>query len=126
MNGIHRTTLAVALALALAACGGTTAGNPSADPATAVVTLTAADMAFDSSTLTAPADEAFSLALVNDDSMPHNVAIYADSTKTDKLFEGDLVTDGAIVYEIPALAAGEYFFECALHPEMNGTLVVEG
>ncbi len=126
MNRIHQLALAMVTVSMLAACGGATAGNPSTDPSTADVTVTTADMAFDSSTITAPADEAFTLALVNNDSMPHNVAIYTDSSKTEKLFEGDLVTDGSIVYDIPALVAGDYFFECALHPEMNGTLVVGG
>lgn len=126
MNRIHQLALAMVTVAMLAACGGATAGNPSTDPSTADVTVTTADMAFDSSTITAPADEAFTLALVNNDSMPHNVAIYTDSSKSEKLFEGDLVTDGSIVYDIPALAAGDYFFECALHPEMNGTLVVGG
>jgi plastocyanin len=58
--------------------------------------------------------------------MPHNIAIYADESKSEKIFEGELVTDGTIVYDIPALDAGEYFFDCSLHPTMTGTLVVEG
>lgn len=125
MNRLQRSAIAIALVSVLAACG-TAAGDPGVDPSTADVTVTSADMAFDTSTLTAPAGETFTLALVNEDSMPHNVAIYTDETKSEKLFEGELVTDATIVYEIPALDAGEYFFECSLHPDMTGTLVVEG
>ncbi|HSI99888.1 MAG TPA: cupredoxin domain-containing protein, partial [Patescibacteria group bacterium] len=65
------------------------------------------------------------IALVNEDAMPHNIAIYADSSKSEKLFEGETVTDGTVVYDLPALDAGEYFFDCSLHPNMTGTLVVE-
>ncbi|MGI8657544.1 MAG: cupredoxin domain-containing protein [Candidatus Limnocylindria bacterium] len=126
MNRFHRSSLALVLAAALTACGGTAAANPSADASAADATLTAVDMAFGSATLAAPADEAFTLAFVNEDGMPHNLAIYTDASKSTKLFEGDLVTDGTIVYEIPALTAGEYFFECSLHPGMTGRLVVGG
>lgn len=126
MNRFHHASLVLVLAAALTACGGTAAVNPPTDASAADVTLTAVDMAFGSATLAAPADEAFTLAFVNQDGMPHNVAIYTDASKSEKLFEGDLVTDGTIVYEIPAIAAGEYFFECSLHPDMTGSLVVEG
>ncbi len=126
MNRFNRGAVVLALAAVLSACGGAASGGPSVDPAAADVSITAVDMAFDASTITAPAGESFSLVLINEDAMPHNVAIYTDATKSEKLFEGDLVTDGTAVYEIPALAAGEYFFDCSLHPDMTGTLVVEG
>lgn len=125
MNPIRLPLLAVALAATLAACGSSSAGGGgTADPATADVSVTAVDMAFEAATLSAPAGEPFSLALVNEDAMPHNVAIYTDESRTEKLFEGEMVTDGTVVYDIPALEAGEYFFDCSLHPDMTGTLVV--
>lgn len=125
---IRLSLLAAAVVLVLAACGTTVAddGGSTVDPADADVTVTAADMAFDPGTVTVAGGGTFTLALVNEDAMPHNIAIYADSSKTEKLFEGEMVTDGTVVYEISALDAGAYFFDCSLHPTMTGTLVVEG
>ena len=126
MKPIRLSLVAVALAAVLAACGATSADGGSApDPADADVTVTAVDMAFDPGTVTVAAGETFTIALVNEDAMPHNIAIYADSSKSEKLFEGEMVTDGTVVYDLPALDAGEYFFDCSLHPNMTGTLVVE-
>lgn len=124
MKPIRLSLLAVAMAAALAACGSTSGST--VDPTDADATVTSADMAFETETITVAAGEAFTVALINQDSMPHNIAIYADSSKSEKLFEGEMVTDGTIVYDIEALDAGEYFFDCSLHPEMTGTLIVEG
>ena len=127
MKPIRLSLIAVAMTAVLAACGATAAdGGDTVDPAIADVTVTAVDMAFDPGTATAPGGEAFTIALVNEDAMPHNIAIYTDSSKSEKLFEGEMVTDGTIVYDVPALDAGEYFIDCSLHPNMTGTLVVEG
>ena len=127
MKTLRLPLLAVALAAVLAACG-TASGGDGADapPADADYTVTALDMAFDPGTLTVAGGEAFTIALVNEDAMPHNIAIYTDDSKSEKLFEGEVITDDTIVYDIPALDAGEYFFDCSLHPNMTGTLVVEG
>jgi plastocyanin len=123
MKTLRLPLLAAAVAAVLAACGSTTAGEQP-EQVEADVTVTSVDMAFDSGTVSAPAGEAFTLALVNRDSMPHNIAIYTDSSRSEKLFEGDMVTNGTLVYDIPTLEAGEYFFDCSLHPNMTGTLVV--
>jgi plastocyanin len=123
MKTLRLPLLAAALAAVLAACGSTTAGEQP-EQVEADVTVTSVDMAFDPGTVSAPAGEAFTLALVNRDSMPHNIAIYTDSSRSEKLFEGDMVTNGTLVYDIPTLEAGEYFFDCSLHPNMTGTLVV--
>ena len=127
MKTLRLPVLAVALAAVLAACGSASGGDDAdTPPAEADYTVTAVDMAFDPGTLTVAGGEAFTIALVNEDAMPHNIAIYTDESKSEKLFEGEVITDDTIVYDIPALDAGEYFFDCSLHPNMTGTLVVEG
>jgi len=126
MKPMRLSLAAVAVVAMLAACGSSPASPGTVDPADADVTITSVDMAFDQTTVTVAAGEAFTMALVNEDAMPHNVAIYTDSSASEDVFTGEHVTEGAIVYDIPALEAGEYFFRCDLHPEMTGTLIVEG
>ncbi len=121
-----RLVLATAAVAMLAACGTAAGGTSDIDPADADLSVTSVDMAFEETTVTVAAGETFTLALYNEDTMPHNVAIYTDESRSEKLFEGEMVTDGTIVYQIQALDAGEYFFDCSLHPNMTGTLVVEG
>ena len=126
MKPMRLTLLGLALVTSLAACGGGSTGGSTTDPDTADVTLTSVDLAFDTSTITVPAGEPFTLALVNQESMQHNVAIYTDSSASDDLFVGEFIGETTIVYDIPALEPGEYFFRCDLHPDMVGTLIVEG
>jgi plastocyanin len=87
------------------------------------VTLGASDLAFDTSRLTAPADEGFALRLSNDSSVAHNVSIY--DRDGEPLFTGEVFTGPRVVeYAIPAISAGRYEFVCDVHPEqMTGTLV---
>ena len=45
----------------------------------------------------------------------------------DAIAQGDVINEGETdEVEIEALEPGEYYFVCDLHPEMNGTIVVEG
>ena len=116
--------IGVALVVLLAACTASTAGPGQPSGVTdADVTITSRDLTFDVATLTVPADSQFSLRLTNLDAAPHNVAIYEDSLAADDVFVGDVITSSSIVYEVPALEAGSYFFRCDVHPDMNGTLV---
>jgi hypothetical protein len=57
----------------------------------------------------------------------HNFAVYTDSTASEELFRGDLVyTRQSMIYHVPEIPAGVYFFRCDVHPEvMNGVLVVK-
>ena len=108
------------LVATLAACSGADAAQPSIDPATADVQMSASDMAFDQPQVTVPAGRAFTIAFTNDDAMPHNVAI--KGANGEKLFTGDVVNGGVVVYSVPALAAGTYTFLCDIHPGMTGTI----
>jgi plastocyanin len=122
-------TLALAtVALAAAACSTTNAGAPSrpaapAEPGAPVVfadqlTFTAAEVAV-------PAGVPFKLTFENRESAPHNLAIYTDSSASQRLYQGEIFSSGTRVYEVPALAAGSYFFRCDVHPDMTGTIVAK-
>lgn len=92
-----------------------------------VIKLAAKDIAFDQHDLSAPANTPFVIQFDNQDAgVPHNVAIYADNTKANVLFRGDVVTGPTqTTYNVQALPAGTYYFQCDVHPSlMNGTIVV--
>ena len=61
----------------------------------------------------------------NQDTAPHNVSIFTDSSASQRVFQGEVFSQGERVYQVPALAAGTYFFRCDVHPDMTGTLTVE-
>ena len=97
-------------------------------PSGTTVAITAKSIHFDKSCLAAPANTAFTITFDNMDSgVPHNVAIYADSSASKVLFRGALVTGSkSITYHVPALPAGTYYFRCDVHPTaMHGTFVVK-
>jgi plastocyanin len=89
-------------------------------------TVVAQDIAFDTSSIELVADVPSTITFDNRDAgVQHNIAIYSDSTLGDELFNGELVTGPATFeYAVPALEAGEYYFQCIVHPPMNGTVVV--
>jgi plastocyanin len=86
---------------------------------------------FDKDCLAAPAGEAFTIEFDNQDTQPHNVAIYTDSSAATRLGgaqdAGDFILGPATVtYEVDPLEAGNYFFRCDVHPAtMTGTFVVK-
>ena len=133
---IGLTTL---LAFALVACSGDDSasapagseaaggdsGSGTATVSDGALTITTADMAFDASTIEATAGEAFTITLVNNDSVPHNIAIYTEEGG-EVIVQGEVINGGETVeVEVPAQEAGEYYFVCDVHPaDMNGTVVV--
>ncbi|HEY6058369.1 MAG TPA: cupredoxin domain-containing protein [Candidatus Limnocylindrales bacterium] len=117
-----------ALAILVGACSGASAGEPAASgPAVdASVVVSARDIKFEQAELAAPANVAFALRFDNHDSAPHNVSIYTDSSAGTAAFKGEIFGgDGSRTYQVPALAAGSYYFRCDVHPDMHGTIVAK-
>ena len=114
-----------ALAAVLAACSGSSAGTAapagSVDPNAIVVT--AKDLKFSPTEVSAPADTPFVIVLDNQESAPHNIAI-SDSTGA-SVFKGEIVSNQKVTNNVPALAAGTYPFICEVHPDMKGTITAE-
>jgi plastocyanin len=77
--------------------------------------------------MVATAGEAFTIHFTNDEAVPHNVYVYRDSTKANEISRGDTISgpDQSVDDPVEALGAGQYYFDCSVHPaEMNGTLYV--
>ena len=99
-------------------------GGGGGEPAAA--SISAASLAFDTASLSFPAETPVTLTFDNQEpGAPHNVAIYRDEGYTDPAFQGETVTGPTTVtYDVPPLAAATYYFKCDVHPTMAGTVDV--
>jgi plastocyanin len=87
------------------------------------VQISANNIAFEQSTVSAPAGAPFTIHFDNKEAQPHNVDIKDASGAS--AFKGDIVMGPAQKdYAVPALTAGSYTFVCDVHPNMTGTLTV--
>jgi plastocyanin len=107
---------------AAGAPGGAVPSGPAAD-----VTIVAQNIQYTTTTATAPAGKAFTIAFDNKDAgTPHNVSIHTGGADGQQVFLGKIVTGPIIeVYDVPALAAGSYTYVCSVHANMTGTLTVK-
>jgi plastocyanin len=139
----RRRQTAAAVLLAIAVAGGVVAvpllrpGRP-AQPGTLApghgcsahatgVRLTARAVAFDKRCLAGVAGEPFTLTFHNQDAVPHNVAIFKGNNASGPVvFRGlPFVDPRTVVYQVPALEPGRYFFHCDVHPmAMQGQLII--
>lgn len=97
-----------------------------ADP-DGVIAFSADQLRFSAPCIVVPAGVAVVVRFTNNDSEPHNVEIARDRSKADYVTKGVTITGPikSIDYPVEALVAGEYYFECSVHPaEMNGALYV--
>jgi glucose/arabinose dehydrogenase len=93
-----------------------------APPAAPVPVVTAGN-AFDHPCYAAPAG-AFTINLNNNDPFAHNLSIY-DTKGGKALFTGSYVAkNSATSYDVPPLPAGAYYFQCDIHPFMNGKFAI--
>lgn len=101
-------------------------GGPSGAPSGPGLAVSAFNLAFEPTTLQAPADTPFKIDFDNrDPSIPHNVAIHEGGPTGPEVWKGEIFPGPAKkTYDVPALKAGSYGFICTVHPSMTGTLTV--
>lgn len=97
---------------------------PSGGAGGSVVQLSALNIQWEQTELSAPAGAPFTIHFNNKDAgIPHDVVIKDAGGM--EMFRGQIVTGPVEVdYQIPALVAGTYQFICSIHPNMIGTLTV--
>jgi plastocyanin len=146
LSRIHRTfVLAAVIAALTAACGGgdgTNGASPASPEPTATETGTAEptpqgtpveleveaeNFAFDESTYTVPAGSTVELKFKNrDEGVPHTFSVYTSSDAQEEIFAtGNVVGDTEDEFQFAAPDPGTYYFQCDVHPNMNGDVVVE-
>jgi plastocyanin len=87
--------------------------------------LAAENIEFDKDALDFPAATDVVLKFENHEAIPHNLSIY-ESKGGDIIFEGEIQNaEGEVEYEFTTPEAGEYYFQCDVHPDqMNGAVHV--
>jgi plastocyanin len=131
MQRLLATLALAAVAIAAAACGTGNAAQPSDAPSAPPASpdgpfISSDNLAWDRDELRVPAGKAFQLVYENREGPPHNVAIYTDESAKTPVFVGDIISGPrTVTYQVPAIAAGTYFFRCDVHPEMKGSVVAE-
>ncbi len=103
--------------------------TPTAPGAASTIDLSAQSIAFDKASITVKAGSQVTINFNNKDSgVPHNFALYTDSSAKQNIFRGDIVTGpGTAVYKFTAPSTpGTYFFRCDVHPtQMTGQFIVQ-
>ncbi len=126
--------LVIAVVIAQLGVGsGTSAGEAhggaeEAAAASAGLEIGAENVAFTTDLIELPAKEETEVEFSNSDapSVTHNIAIYEDEKLSKTLFQGETIPGAqTTTYAIPPLPKGEYYFQCDVHPGMNGTVRVE-
>lgn len=91
--------------------------------------LIAKNIAFNASAITVPAGANVTVNFDNQDTyIPHNFAVFTDSSATKAIFQGKIITGpDKIAYAFIAPSqVGTYFFRCDVHPtQMTGQFIVQ-
>jgi plastocyanin len=89
-----------------------------------VVAITAQNTAFDTSTIDLPPEQQVTISFTNNDPLPHNLSIYT-AAGGEPVFQGEVVTGPTTVeYSVVTPPPGTYYFQCDVHPQMNGNVAV--
>jgi hypothetical protein len=97
--------------------------TPVAVPAVPEIAASSA-VSFETKLLIVPADRPFDLVFHNNHAgVPHNVDIGDSASAPTTYLHGEVITGVAsITYNVAAMPAGTYYFQCEVHPNMNGTV----
>ena len=97
---------------------------PSAPAGT--IFLEVADRQYSTAIIEAVANVPTIIYFTNNDDQNHNVTIYRNASKDLELFRGEtFVGPGVtVIYEVPPLAAGEYYFSDINFASMHGRFIV--
>ncbi len=88
------------------------------------LTIQARDLAFDPDILTAPAGQPLRLVLDNRDTgIGHNLHVFQGATDLGQT--ATVVGPAQATVELGQVAAGRYQFQCTIHPDMIGTVIVQ-
>ena len=124
MKRLVATLGLVVIAAVAAACSSTSAAPAApSGPVADGPTIVAKDMKFQTTSVEVKAGTNVTVHFDNQDSAPHNVAIYTDSGAGTPVSVGQVVTSSKADQVVPALKAGSYFFRCDVHHDMTGTIV---
>lgn len=115
------TTAATAAATTVATSA---AGTPAAGGTT--ITITASNLLFDKTTLTATAGSVAVELDNKDGGIPHNIHFYKGSDATGADAGSTTITTGPATEKVTlTFEKGDYYFQCDVHPTtMNGKLTV--
>lgn len=99
-------------------------------PQAQTLSVAAANLAFDAGQLVFRAGSPLVINFANNDTVPHNIAIYRTpqdaQVQTGSLFKGTIINAAATSpYRVPSLKPGSYYFQCDIHPTMNGAVTVQ-
>jgi plastocyanin len=141
--GLGLILISVLVLVSLAACtssqaSSTTTSNSNMTTSTSpgsttvqrvTIDLAAEHFAFDKSTISVPIGAIVTVNFNNKDSgIPHNFAVYNDSSASQTIFKGQNITGPATTtYTFTAPSTpGTYFFRCDVHPtQMTGSFIVQ-
>jgi len=108
----------------------TSASASASAPSTPVTaqTIVAKGIQWDLKQLLFKADAAITVTVDNQDAgVPHNFGVYSDAARTKEIDKpaGDVTGPAKKDYTVKPLTAGTYYFQCDIHPNMNGTITVK-
>jgi plastocyanin len=131
---VTRSGVLALVALLVAACSGSAV--PTKPPAGAclktdasnTVPIMANNLQFSTACIEAVVGKPIVIHFTNQEAVPHDIAIYRDSSKKEELGKSEIVTgpNATTTLTLAPPLPGQYYFDCTIHTSMNGSLVVQG